>query len=87
MPKSAERIIEDVLLTPYACYLIVQNGNRGTDIPYVRAHSHAGLSTPLLLPMGMSAFPGDKVAEPSRLCAVKMTALLSAKHCLFLYRR
>ena len=25
------------------------------------------------------ALPGDKVAEPSRLCAVKMTALLSAK--------
>lgn len=27
MPKGAERDIDDILLTRYACYLIVQNGD------------------------------------------------------------
>ena len=27
MPKGAEKIIPDIMLTRYACYLIVQNGD------------------------------------------------------------
>ncbi len=31
MPKGAEKIIDDVLLTRYACYLIAQNGDPSKD--------------------------------------------------------
>ncbi len=31
MPKGAEKTIDDFMLTRYACYLIVQNGNPRKD--------------------------------------------------------
>ncbi|MDO5852454.1 MAG: hypothetical protein Q4Q23_08200, partial [Methanobacteriaceae archaeon] len=27
MPKNAEKIVDDIMLSRYACYLIVQNGD------------------------------------------------------------
>jgi DNA-damage-inducible protein D len=39
MPKSAERLIEDVLLTRYACYLIAQNGDpRKSEIAFAQTY-------------------------------------------------
>ena len=39
MPKSAERNIEDVLLTRYACYLIAQNGDpRKSEIAFAQTY-------------------------------------------------
>ena len=35
MPKGAEKEIDDILLTRYACYLIAQNGdNRKSEIAF-----------------------------------------------------
>ncbi|MGM0520299.1 MAG: hypothetical protein ACQERD_11735 [Campylobacterota bacterium] len=31
MPKNAEKIIDDIMLSRYACYLIAQNGDSNKD--------------------------------------------------------
>jgi DNA-damage-inducible protein D len=39
MPKGAEKVIDDILLTRYACYLVAQNGDtRKTEIAFAQTY-------------------------------------------------
>src|SRR3990167_10386024 len=39
MPKGAEKTIEDIMLTRYACYLIAQNGDpKKEQIPFAQSY-------------------------------------------------